>query len=153
MLFSIALLTMLIADLETTLIPDEIHLFLIPLGVMYHWNLGTPASQLIVCVILSGGLGLLLHYGYYWVRGFHGLGFGDVKFLFVVGVWLASANQLPAYLFAIGLLGIVIGAVWKFISQEPRFPFAPALAVSLWIMVLWPASSDLFWGFLRQWLI
>ncbi len=150
MLFSIALLTMLIADLETKIIPDEIHLFLIPLGILYHWHLATPVSEVAISTLLAGGLGLLLHYGYYWLRGFHGLGFGDVKFLFVVGLWLASANQLAVYVFAIGVLGILTGVLWRFISKEERFPFAPSLAVALWILVLWPSSAQVFWEGLRQ---
>lgn len=149
MLFSVALLTMIIADLETKLIPDEIHFFLIPLGIIYHWYLATPAADVILSVLFAGGLGLLLHYGYYWLRGYHGLGFGDVKLLFVVGLWLASANQLPPYIFAIGVLGIATGAIWRLVSEDKRFPFGPAMAIALWIMVLWPHTSNLFWENLR----
>ena len=150
MLFSMALLTMLVADLETKLIPDEIHLFLIPLGVIYHWHLGTPVGDILASTMLAGGLGLLLHYGYYWVRGYYGLGFGDVKLLFVVGLWLASAYQLPVYIFTIGILGIFTGVMWKFVSADERFPFAPAMAIALWVLVLWPDSADLFWDNLEH---
>ncbi len=148
-LFSAALLTMIISDLETKLIPDEIHLFLIPLGVAYHWLLGTPMMDVLGCIALAGGIGLLLHYGYYWLRGVHGLGFGDVKFLFVAGVWLASLNQLSVFIFYSGVLGVMTGILWKFISRDPRFPFGPALAISLFILVVSPKLVQPFWDMLK----
>ena len=149
-LFGATLLTMIISDLETQLIPDEIHLFLIPLGVGYHWLVGTLMADIVGCVALAGGVGLLLHYGYYWLRGIHGLGFGDVKFLFVVGVWLASLTLLSAFIFYSGLLGILTGILWKFISKDPRFPFGPALAISLFLLVVWPDLTQPFWDMLTR---
>lgn len=145
-LFSVALLIMIFADLETKIIPDEIHIALLILGVIYHWQLATPLMNVIGCVIFAGGLGLVLHYGYYFIRKRHGLGFGDVKFLFVVGLWLASPHQFAAFIFYSGVLGVITGIIWQFISKDPRFPFGPSLAISLFILVVWPASSQLFWN-------
>jgi len=144
-LFGTALLTMLVADLETTLIPDEIHLFLIPLGLAYHWLLGTPWAEVVACTLIAGGIGLVLHYGYYYLRGYHGLGFGDVKFLFVSGLWLASADQFAAFIFYSGVLGVATGLLWKLIHKDSRFPFAPALALALYLLAMWPQSAQVFW--------
>ena len=149
-LFGVTLVTLLIADFETKLIPDEIHLFLIPLGLFYHWHMETPWGSLLACCLLAGGVGLLLHYGYYYLRGKHGLGFGDVKFLFVSGVWLADLHQLSVFIFLSGLLGVVTGVLWKFISDDPRFPFGPALALALFILVIWPEAAKPFWELLHQ---
>ena len=149
-LFSAALLILIVADFETKLIPDELHLFLLPLGVMYHWLVGTPWLSVVGCTLFAGGIGLLLHYGYYWLRGRHGLGFGDVKFLFVCGLWIASLNQLSAFIFLAGALGVVTGIGWKFVSKDPRFPFGPSLALSLYLLTLWPSLSTYFTAMLQR---
>ncbi len=148
--FATALLIMFVADLETQLIPDEIHLFLIPLGILYHWQLGTHLSEILLLIGVAGGIGLLLHYGYYWLRGFHGLGFGDVKFLFVVGLWLASLHQLTVFIFLSGILGVLTGVIWRLRGHHARFPFAPALAIALLILVIWPEASALYWDMLQR---
>jgi len=146
MLFGAALLTMIVADLETGLIPDEIHFFLLPLGIGYHWLLGCDPVDVAFCAALSLGLGLLLHYGYFWLKGRHGLGLGDVKFLAVAGIWLAEPLQLPVFLFFSGALGIASGIFWRLLTRQPRFPFGPALAMSLFALVCYPAISQWFWN-------
>lgn len=144
-LFTAALLTLLVADLETGLIPDEIHFFLLPLGIGYHWLNASDPISVALCAGAGLGMGLLLHYGYFWLRGRHGLGFGDVKFLLVAGLWLGEIHQLVVFIFLSGVLGIMTGIFWRLITREPRFPFGPALAVSLFILVCYPNSSDWFW--------
>jgi prepilin signal peptidase PulO-like enzyme (type II secretory pathway) len=152
-LFTTILLTMLVADLETGLIPDEIHFALLPLGVAYHWLLGTSALSVLLCAGLALGIGLALHYGYFWLRGKHGLGFGDVKFLLVVGLWLGNAETLVVFLFLSGLLGVVTGLLWRFINKEERFPFGPALAIALFVLVLFPNTAEWFWQGMRDFLM
>lgn len=144
-LFVTALLTLLVADLETGLIPDEIHLFLLPLGVLYHWLAASAWDQVVAATLTGAASGLLLHYGYYWLRGRHGLGFGDVKFLAVTGLWLGALPPFVAFLFYSGALGVLTGIVWTRISGEERFPFGPALALSLFLLVVFPQSRDFFW--------
>ncbi len=146
MLFSAALLCMLVADLETGLIPDEIHFFLLPLGIGYHWMLGHDPVRIAICGTLALGLGLLLHYGYFWLRKRHGLGFGDVKFLAVAGIWLGDPLQLTVFIFLSGVFGIISGLAWRIFTREPRFPFGPALAASLFTLVCYPQAGGAFWN-------
>lgn len=150
MLFSCALLVMVVADLETQLIPDEIHLFLIPLGISYHFVMNGSASDIMLSTLIAGSIGLFLHYGYYWLRGFHGLGFGDVKFLFVAGLWLGTVAPLPAFVFYSGVIGVVFGVAWRVLFKQERFPFGPALAISLCLLVIWPQTSNVFWSFIES---
>lgn len=149
-LLTVGLVTMLVADLETGLIPDEIHFFLLPLGIGYHWVMGNSSAEVAFCAAASLGLGLLLHYGYFYLRGKHGLGLGDVKFLLVAGVWLADVRSLVVYIFLSGVIGVVLGTGWKIVTKEERFPFGPALAISLWLLSCYPASENLFWEGLMQ---
>lgn len=150
MLFAAALLTMIVADFETRLIPDEIHYFLLPLGIGYHFLLESDPAQVAVCAALGLGLGLLLHYGYYWLRGRHGLGLGDVKFLAIAGLWLGDARLFVVFIFFSGVLGVITGTFWRAVSSDPRFPFGPALAASLFALVAIPEASAAFWMLLSS---
>jgi leader peptidase (prepilin peptidase)/N-methyltransferase len=74
--------------------------------------------------------GLLLAIGYSKWRGREMLGLGDVKFFAAAGLWL-PVMLIPYFLFAAGLIGAVMGLLWKKFVGEKEFPFAPALCFAL----------------------
>ena len=74
------------------------------------------------------------------------LGMGDVKFLFVAGIWLANAANFVPFLFFSGVLGVASGIVWKLMGEGERFPFGPALAFALLGCVLFPDMANGFWN-------
>lgn len=151
-LFSATLLLLWVTDLEHKIIPDSVHLFLLPLGIAWHVLLDSAWKDVLMTSILAGGIGLLLHYGYYWLRGKHGLGFGDVKFLFVAGLWLGDPFLLNSYILLSGILGVFTGMLWRFISDDPRFPFGPALALALYLFVLHPQWHYHYMQWMKQWM-
>jgi leader peptidase (prepilin peptidase)/N-methyltransferase len=61
------------------------------------------------------------------------LGFGDIKFFAVSGLWL-GVDLLPDFLILSGVFGVVLGSIWRFIlfkgNDQSVFPFGPALIVS-----------------------
>lgn len=117
-------------DLSFGLIPDELNIALGLLGVI---SLIIGEGDVFMGLVGSAGLlglGLLLAIGYSKWRGREMLGLGDVKFFAAAGVWL-PAMLIPWFLLAAGLLGIIVGFVWKKISGEKEFPFAPALSLAL----------------------
>lgn len=65
------------------------------------------------------------------------LGFGDVKLFFVAGLGLGF-KLLPEFMMLSGIIGIVIGLVWKKVRKEDVFPFGPAIIISFYIMLLLP---------------
>jgi prepilin signal peptidase PulO-like enzyme (type II secretory pathway) len=147
-LLAVALLIMIVVDFEHTIIPDEIHYFLLPLGIFYHWimktDLGDVAGGVIVGLIIGPGL----HYGYRWIRKKEGLGFGDVKFLAVAGLWL-GLTAMPPFLFFSGVIGVALGLFWRMIGRGPRFPFGPALATALFLCLVYPEAVVWFWNLFR----
>lgn len=153
LLFSTALVIMVVADLETCLIPDEIHWMLLPLGIAFHFQMQNDFVQVLTTALTGLFLGLLLHYGYYWLRGKHGLGLGDVKFLAVAGLWLGSLHHLVVFIFYSGLIGIAIGVIWRLVTKEERFPFGPALALSLFMLTVYPETGNWFWLTLQRLLV
>lgn len=58
------------------------------------------------------------------------LGFGDVKFFFVSGLWLGIAH-LPYFMMMSGVGGILCAVLWKFKGEQGAFPFGPALIFAL----------------------
>ena len=131
------LLVMIIADFEHYIIPDTVHLVLLPLGFLYRYATHDLSLDIIWSFSLLAGLALLLHYGYSALRGRTMLGFGDVKFMAVAGIWL-KLGYIPSFLLVAGVLGVVLGIIWKKIGKGEVFPFAPALAVSLFLCLIFP---------------
>jgi leader peptidase (prepilin peptidase)/N-methyltransferase len=145
MLMASCLLILIVADLEHYIIPDEIHLALLPLGLGYHAMIGTEAAQVAGGFVLGLGLALLLHHGYRWLRGREGLGYGDVKFFAVAGLWLTPLPMVPFLLFS-GLFGIAFGILWRLAGKGAIFPFGPSLAAALFVLVCWPQVASQFWA-------
>jgi leader peptidase (prepilin peptidase)/N-methyltransferase len=141
---TVMLLIMIVVDFEHYLIPDQVHVALAPLALFYHYLIGDWDNALYGFLALTA-LGLSLHYGYGWIRKKDVLGFGDVKFLAVAGIWIGLDNVLP-YIFAIGLIGTVMGIAWKIITKHPIYPFGPSLAVTLWLFIIYPNITNIFWN-------
>lgn len=141
MALAVLLLILIAVDLAHYIIPDSLQLAFVPLALMYrHIIAQAPWSEILTGGALGLGLGLLLHYGYRYIRHKEGLGFGDVKLLGVIGLWLDGWTLVPFCFFA-GLFGILTGLVLR----RQRFPFGPALAAALFLCVAFPALPAAFW--------
>jgi prepilin signal peptidase PulO-like enzyme (type II secretory pathway) len=148
MLLAVALLVMIVVDFEHYIIPDEIHYLLLPLGIVYHFVMGSDIGNVLGGLLTGLGIGYGLHHGYRALRKKEGLGFGDVKFLAVAGLWLGLI-ALPPFLFYSGALGVALGLFWRMIGRGPRFPFGPALAAAMFICLVYPQAVRFFWDLLK----
>ena len=104
----------------------------------------SDAGQVVGGLVAGLTLGLALHYGYRHLRKMEGLGFGDVKFLAVAGLWLGLQSIVP-FLFFSGLLGVGTGMLWRLLGRGAVFPFGPALAVAMFLCVAYPELALHFW--------
>lgn len=136
-LMGVMLLVMIVVDFEHYMIPDLVHLSLLPLGLAYHASMGSDWQGVILGFLAGMGLGLALHHGYRVLRKTEGLGYGDVKFFSVAGLWITIDHFVP-FMFYSGLLGVVFGLLWRGVGRGRIFPFGPALALALWGAVLFP---------------
>lgn len=143
-MMAVALLIMIVADLEHYIIPDQVHIALLPLALVWHYAANTPPLEPLYGFLAGLGLGMLLHHGYRFVRKKEGLGFGDVKFFAVAGLWLTLTPFVP-FLFFSGLLGVAMGLLWRALGRGAVFPFGPSLALSLFLCVAYPELPALFW--------
>lgn len=146
---SVALLIMVVVDFEWYIIPDEIQITAVILAAVYHGIYATPFVDVVAGAVVGLALGFGLRFGYGFLRKKDGLGWGDVKFLFVAGVWMASVVDWAPFLFYAGMFGILTGLIWRAMGKGERFPFGPALAASLMLTLLTPAAELFFWTMAR----
>ena len=97
---------------------------------------------------MSGVIGFLSSYGigalYKLVRHKDGLGFGDVKFILTVSIFIGYQNLVFFYLLS-GLFGAVNGLVWQHLFKSNLFPFGPSLALSLFLCLIIPLLFGISW--------
>jgi len=140
-----SIISIVVTDLEHYIILDEVQIAIGLFGLLYGWSQGDGWQDMGIAACIGAAIGLTLKYGFILLRHKDGLGMGDVKFLFVAGIWLASAANFVPFLFFSGVLGILSGIVWKLMGQGERFPFGPALAFALLVCVIFPHMADGFW--------
>lgn len=141
------IVAIIITDLEHYIILDEMQIAIILFGALYHAALGTEWMNVLGSGVLGLAIGLTLKYGFIYLRNKDGLGLGDVKLLFGIGIWLASATGFVPFLFFSGVLGVVCGLLWRVAGRGEVFPFGPALALAMFACVVWPESTKYFWQF------
>ena len=148
--FSASLVALSGIDLRTQLLPDEITLSLLWLGLL--------ASLVTVFVdpvsaILGASAGYLSLWSVYWIfkliTGKEGMGHGDFKLLAALGAWCGIKAILPILLMS-SLVGAIIGSAWLLLKGRDRatpIPFGPYLAIAGWIQFI--TGADLLDLFLR----
>ncbi|MBI4969776.1 MAG: prepilin peptidase [Rhodospirillales bacterium] len=141
-LMAVLLLAIALIDLEKRIIPNRLLLALLPIGLAYRLTVDADPLDMLGGLALALALGLGLAFGYAKLRGRPGLGMGDVKFLALAGLVLGFSG-FPVFLLLAGLLGVVTGLGWRLAGRGSRFPFGPALAATLLIVLLFPSLSRL----------
>ena len=139
------IVAIVVTDLEHTIILDEVQIAIILFGALYHYAIGTNFVDVISTAFIGLSIGLALKYGFLYLRNKDGLGMGDVKLLFGIGLWLADAASFVPFLFFSGVLGVVCGLLWRVAKKGEQFPFGPALVASLLLCVVWPDAAHQFW--------
>jgi leader peptidase (prepilin peptidase)/N-methyltransferase len=137
-------------DFEHGLLLNKVTVAMIPALLLWHVVVYAhlpyghiPVAQVLADigygVAFGGGLGLFLRYGFYVLFRKEGLGWGDVKFLPVMGIVVPFALWAPVLLIA-GILGVITAAVWRMLGKGAQFPFGPALLCALWCALLIPRA-------------
>ncbi|HEV7269654.1 A24 family peptidase [Pseudoxanthomonas sp.] len=127
-------------DLRTRLLPDQLTLPLMWLGLIGSLdNLYMPAKPALLGAI-AGYVSLwLVWWLFKQVTGKEGMGRGDFKLLAALGAWVGLSGVLPIILIS-SLVGAVVGSVWLAIKGRDRatpIPFGPYLAIAGWIVFFW----------------
>jgi leader peptidase (prepilin peptidase) / N-methyltransferase len=142
-LWSLVALTFI--DADTTLLPDDITLPLLWLGLIVNLN-GTFTS--IQSAIVGAVAGYLVLWAVYWlfklVTGKEGMGYGDFKLLAAIGAWLGY-QMLPLVILlsaAVGAVVGIVGIIFRGRERGAKLPFGPYLAAAGLIALVWGAPLN-----------
>jgi leader peptidase (prepilin peptidase)/N-methyltransferase len=146
--FSAAVVTLAMIDWDTTLLPDDITLPLLWVGLTaaaLQWNPGVSLNSAFWGAV-GGYLSLwLVYWVFRLVTGKEGMGYGDFKLLAALGAWFGWPALLPIILIA-SVIGALVG-LWFKLSSRLReggyLPFGPFLAGAAFTMLFWGAPSIL----------
>ncbi|WP_269617756.1 prepilin peptidase [Zhongshania sp. BJYM1] len=139
-LFSWLLLILTVIDIDHQLLPDQVTLPLLWLGLLYN----SIFAHIPITDALWGAMaGYMILWSVFWlfkiVTGKEGMGYGDFKLLAALGAWLGW-QYLPLIILLSSVVGAVCGGiilVAKRNSTSTPMPFGPYLAGAGWIAVFW----------------
>jgi leader peptidase (prepilin peptidase)/N-methyltransferase len=139
-IFIWALIALTFIDFDTQLLPDDITLPLLWLGIVFNM-FGTYTS---LSNAVAGAIaGYLTLWSVYWlfklITGKDGMGFGDFKLLAAIGAWLGWP-LLPLVVMLSSVVGAVVGIFLIIATRHGRnipIPFGPYLAGGGLIALFW----------------
>ncbi len=139
-LFVWALIALTFIDFDTQLLPDDITLPLLWLGIIFNM-FGTFTS--LNNAVAGAIVGYLVLWGVYWLfklaTGKEGMGYGDFKLLAAIGAWLGW-SMLPLVIMLSSVVGAVVGVTLIIVARHGRnipIPFGPYLAGGGLIALFW----------------
>ena len=139
-IFTLCLIALAGIDVNEKLLPDQITLPLLWIGLFANVN-GTFAP--LPDAVTGAIAGYLSLWSLYWVfklvTGKEGMGYGDFKLLAALGAWLGW-QMLPLVILISSTFGAVFGLAAILLGGQGRnlqIPFGPFLAGAGWIALLW----------------
>ncbi|KRA57825.1 hypothetical protein ASD79_16050 [Caulobacter sp. Root655] len=138
----LALLSSALIDARTRRLPDLLTVLIAAAGATLAWTRApTDLALGVVAAIAAFGLLQFVRLAFRALRGHDGMGFGDVKLIVALCLWLG-----PAMAWAIVIAGLVgLAAIAVIRPRDRRAPFGPAIALGAWSVGLlleagvWPA--------------
>jgi leader peptidase (prepilin peptidase)/N-methyltransferase len=134
------LIALAFIDYDTQLLPDDITLPLLWLGLGMSLFPIFADSQSAIIGALAGYLSLWLVFQIFRiVTGKEGMGYGDFKLSALFGAWLGW-QYLPQIILLSALTGAVLGSALILSGRHDRskpLPFGPFLATAGWISLIW----------------
>jgi leader peptidase (prepilin peptidase) / N-methyltransferase len=137
--FTWILIALLFIDYDTQLLPDQLTLPLLWLGLLTNvfGGLTDPSSA-----IIGATAGYLFLWSTYWgfklITGKEGMGYGDFKLLAAIGAWLGW-QVLPATVLIAAVVGLIYAAATSVTGRRAAaqpIPFGPFLAVAGWVCLI-----------------
>jgi leader peptidase (prepilin peptidase)/N-methyltransferase len=134
------LLALTVIDLDEQLLPDQLTLPLVWLGLLVNINgLFTDLGSAVIGAT-AGYLSLWLVFQVFrLLTGREGMGYGDFKLLAVFGAFLGW-QMLPLIVLLSSLIGAVVGitlVVTRGRDRQLPIPFGPYLAAAGFVALLW----------------
>ena len=149
--FSAMLLALALIDWDTTLLPDDITLPLLWLGLIAAALGWSPVA--LPAALWGAVAGYLSLWSIYWAfklaTGKEGMGYGDFKLFAALGAWFGWQSLIPLILIA-SVIGAAVGIAMKMNSslrEGGYVPFGPFLAgAGFAALLLGPQTLQQFVG-------
>jgi leader peptidase (prepilin peptidase)/N-methyltransferase len=140
LLFTWILVAAAFIDADTTLLPDDLTLPLLWLGLLAALLGYTVPLADAVIGAMAGYLALWsLYWAFKLATGKEGMGYGDFKLLAALGAWMGWKMLIPIALIA-SVVGIVFAlALLGARVRDKHIPFGPYLCVAGFVALLWGA--------------
>jgi leader peptidase (prepilin peptidase)/N-methyltransferase len=130
-----------VIDARIFIIPDELNIAGLILGLAYAGFVDQPALDAIAGAALRGLvlalIFLAVRVAYRWLRGRQGIGLGDIKLAAVAGVWLDwPMIPIAVQIATVTALGVYLTrqlAGGRSIRSTSRLPFGLFLAPAIWL--------------------
>ena len=151
MLLSWFLIALSGIDLRTQLLPDQLTLPLMWLGLIASLENLFVVPKVAVLGAIAGYVSL---WTVWWlfkqITGKEGMGHGDFKLLAAIGALTGLQGVLPTILLS-SLVGAIVGSIWvavKCCFLATPIPFGPYLAIAGWVVFFWgPQLIDAYLRF------
>ncbi|WP_299072073.1 A24 family peptidase [uncultured Paraglaciecola sp.] len=134
------LIAMTFIDLDTMLLPDQLTLSLLWLGLLL--SIGSPFVSSHDALI-GAAAGYLSLWSLYWafklLTGKEGMGYGDFKLLAALGAWVGW-QHLPVVILLSSFVGAVVGITLLTVQGKDKsqpIPFGPYLAAAGFLTLLY----------------
>lgn len=137
------IVSLFIIDWQQMILPNVLVLNLFILGLIriLFYVVYMPSFSIVHAAPYL--IGALVYAGTSWFIGFtmtkvlkrDSLGFGDVKFFAVSGLWL-GLSWLPYFMMISGGLAIAFSLAWRQLFGKDVFPFGPALITTFYSILL-----------------
>lgn len=135
-----AMIALTFIDLDTQLLPDDITLPLLWLGLAFNLEGHFVSLDSAVIGAMAGYSSLwLVYWGFRLATGKEGMGFGDFKLLAAIGAWLGW-KMLPLTILFSSVVGAAVGIALMLFRRHGRnvpIPFGPYLASAGIIALFW----------------
>lgn len=150
LVFSYSLLVLTGIDIHEKLLPDQITLPLLWLGLFANLNGQFVSLHDAVIGAIAGYLSLwTVFWAFKLITGKEGMGYGDFKLLAALGAWMGW-QMLPMIILlstAVGALVGIAGILLAVRNKEMPIAFGPFLAAAGWIAFVW--GDEILSGYLR----
>lgn len=132
------LIAIFFTDAKYHIIPDQLQVALFIFGIIV-----LPQHGLVLNLFIDRALGVVVVaapiYFLYWITKGRGMGFGDVKLAFNIGLLLGIKSGLIALYIAF-ILGALVGLVLMLLQKrglKSKIAFGPFLVLGILVMMLW----------------
>lgn len=148
LLFTWCLVSLTMIDADTQLLPDNMTLPLLWLGLIVNYFGLMTSLESALWGAIWGYLSLWIVYHLFKLAtGKEGMGYGDFKLLAALGAWLGW-QMLPIIILLSSVVGAVIGIGMIAIRGKDKnipMPFGPYLAIAGWIALIWGPEIMKLW--------